>query len=73
MTLCLTGWFETEEKSENFVDDCYGESLNEIVCTMQERYPDFGKSGYNLEVELHFPNGDVKLVEDTVKRIVSSR
>jgi hypothetical protein len=68
MSVLLTGWYEKENHSHVMVNDESGESLNHIVCRMMNRDVDFGR--YKMELELHLPNGEIKLVEKIVRRIV---
>ena len=67
-SVILTGWYETDNGME-LIDET-GSSLNEIVCRLQRRDSDFGHT--DMELELHLPDGEIKLVEDTVSRIVSN-
>jgi hypothetical protein len=48
-----------------------GSSLSEIVCRLQHMDSDFGHT--DMELELHLPDGEIKLIEDTVSRIVSNK
>ena len=68
-SVILTGWYETDNGME-LIDET-GSSLNEIVCRLQRRDSDFGHT--DMELELHLPDGEIKLVEDTVSRIVSNK
>ena len=68
MSVLLTGWYEKEDHSHVMVNDETGASLNDIVCRMMKRDIDFGR--YKMELELHLPNGVIKLVEKTVRRMV---
>ena len=65
----LEGWFETENGIEPIHET--GSSLNEIVFRLQRQDRDFGHT--DMEFELHFPDGTIKLVEDTVARIVTEK
>ena len=68
MSVILTGWYEVE--TGVVIVDETGENLNEIVCRLTERDEDFGHT--DMELELHLPNGEIKLVEETVARMVQS-
>ena len=68
MSVILTGWYEIDTGAV-MIDET-GENLNEIVCRLAERDEDFGHT--DMELELHLPNGEIKLVEETVARMVQS-
>lgn len=63
----LTGWYETDD-GFTMVDET-GSNLNEVVSRLQKQDRDFGHT--DMEFELHFPDGTIKLVEDTIARMVS--
>jgi hypothetical protein len=68
MSVVLTGWYETEQGA-TLVDET-GENLNEIVCRLVESdVENFGHT--DMELELHLPDGEVKLVEHLVHRMVT--
>lgn len=62
----LTGWYETEN-GEVMLDES-GSCLSDIVARLQRKDDDFGHTG--MELELHLPNGKIKLIEETVARMV---
>ena len=67
MSVVLTGWYETDE-GVVMLDET-GANLNEIVVRLvQNDVENFGHT--DMELELHLPNGVVKLVEETVRRMV---
>ena len=67
MTVILTGWYEKECGA--IVLDETGESLSDIVARLIKRDPeDFGHT--NMELELHLPSGEIRLVEDQVESMV---
>ena len=68
MSVILTGWYEVDTGAV-MIDET-GDNLNEIVCRLTERDEDFGHT--DMELELHLPNGEIKLVEETVARMVQS-
>ena len=49
--------------------DVHGENLNDIVQRIKADDADFGHTP--MELNLHFPDGSIKWVEDTVARMVS--
>jgi len=65
----LTGWYESDT-GITMIDET-GSSLSEIVFRLQRQDRDFGHT--DMEFELHFPDGTIKLVEDTVARIVTEK
>lgn len=62
----LTGWYETENGAVML--DESGRCLSDIVARLQLRDEDFGHT--DMELELHLPNGKIKLIEETVARMV---
>lgn len=62
----LTGWYETENGAVML--DESGRCLSDIVARLQRRDEDFGHT--DMELELHLPNGKIKLIEETVARMV---
>ena len=62
----LTGWYETENGAVML--DESGSCLSDIVARLQRRDEDFGHT--DMELELHLPNGKIKLIEGTVARMV---
>jgi hypothetical protein len=68
MTVILTGWYEDDQGKFTMIDET-GSNLNEIVSRLQKQDGDFGHT--DMEFELHFPDGTIKLVEDTIARMVS--
>lgn len=69
-SVILTGWYRPMGVKEPVMLDETGSSLNEIVDRLQCKDSDFGHT--DMELELHLPDGEIKLVEDTVSRIVSN-
>jgi hypothetical protein len=67
VTVILTGWYEKECGA--IVLDETGESLSDIVARLIKRDPeDFGHT--DMELELHLPSGEIRLVEDQVESMV---
>ena len=69
MTCILTGWYEIENGVVML--DEKGDSLSDIVVQLQRNDEDFGHT--DMELELHLPNGKIKLVEEIVARMVQSQ
>jgi hypothetical protein len=68
MTYILTGWYETDNGAVML--DESGHCLADIVAQLQRVDEDFGHT--DMELELHLPNGEIKLVEETVAKMVQS-
>jgi hypothetical protein len=68
MTCILTGWYEIENGVVMLDEN--GDSLSDIVAQLQRNDEDFGHT--DMELELHLPNGEIKLVEEIVARMVQS-
>lgn len=67
MTVILTGWYEKECGA--IILDETGGSLSDIVARLIKRDPeDFGHT--DMELELHLPSGEIRLVEDQVESMV---
>jgi len=67
VTVILTGWYEKECGA--IILDETGESLSDIVARLIKRDPeDFGHT--DMELELHLPSGEIRLVEDQVESMV---
>ena len=69
MTVILEGEYESEYGEVITLHDVDGENLNDIVQKIKADDADFGHTP--MELNLHFPDGSIKWVEDTVARMVS--
>ena len=67
MSVIVTGWYETENGAVML--DETSESLSHVVARLIKRDSEnFGHT--EMELELHLPSGEIRLVEDQVESMV---